>query len=134
MKLLTLLYHENEKSYTYSFSKDAPLNCQLLDYYDFSKINIIEKSILFIGSIWYGNVDVVLASVLAEVAVDYPDSKFYFKIILDEKELVTLVPKEFEFTHLPIILLMENSKWKIISTGLIRADILTSKIAHELGG
>lgn len=132
MNLLTLEYDESKKSYTFSFSKNAPPNCEAIEYNSFSVLDLKGPFILFIGSIWSGNLDVRIASSLGDIACYYPRIKFYFRVILDDAEIDTAVPKTVEFTHLPIVLFVEDFVINTLSTGPVNRDILESKIAQAL--
>lgn len=127
MNLLTLTYNELLKEYSYFISPTAPSNCHILDFKNYSDIKIEGNYILFIGCVWYG-ADVSMASSLGDIAPNYPNLKFYFKLILAENELESAVPKEIPLEKLPIILIINHLQPTIVSTGVISRDELNNKI------
>lgn len=132
MSLFTLEYDKINGDYTYSFSKNAPSNCKPVEYSSFSEIDLKGQFILFIGSIWSGNVDVRVAEFLGGIALSYPKVKFYFRIVLDEVENEKIVPKQVVFTHLPIVLFVKDSSIDTISTGPISKVELGNRIEQLL--
>jgi hypothetical protein len=128
MNLLALEYDKINGVYTYSFSKNAPSNCKPIEYSSFFEIDLKGQFILFIGSIWSGNVDVRVAEFLGEIACKYPKVNFYFRIVLDESENDKIVPKGVVFTHLPIVLFVKDSSIDTISTGPISKVELGNRI------
>lgn len=133
MSLLTLIYDKNNGVYTYSFSENAPPNCNTIEYSSFADIELSGRYVLFIGSIWTGNLDVIIASILGDIAYKHPHVKFYFRIIVEETEIEKLVPKEVVFSHLPIVLFIEGTKITTISTGTINKNDLGNKIEQISG-
>jgi hypothetical protein len=132
MSLLALEYDKNNGVYTYSFSENAPSNCKPIEYSSFSEIDLKGRYVLFIGSIWSGNVDVRVADFLGDIACNYPSVKFYFRIVLDEADNDKIVPKEIVFTHLPVVLFVEESRITTISTGPVNKNDLGNKIEQIL--
>jgi len=127
MNLLSITYDKLNNSYSYTMNKSAPSNCHILDYSFFSEIDLNDRFILFIGSVWYG-VDMATANALSEIATRHQHTKLYFKLIMDELELPNVVPKEVVFTHLPIVLFIDKLNVKVISAGPMHKYDLEKKI------
>jgi hypothetical protein len=132
MNLLGMTYDNEKNSYSYNMQESAPSNCQILDYKYFSDIDLRGRFILFIGSVWAG-LDMATANALAEFATKYTNTQFFFKLIIDDSVLSNVVPKEVVFTHLPIVLYIDNLEVKALSTGQTHKTELQKRIDKVLG-
>ncbi len=131
MNFITLAYNEAEKEYSYLISPNAPPNCKILDFKKYSELKIQDDFILFIGCIWYG-IDISISNSLSEIACNYPNINFYFKLIFAEEELESLIPEEIPLQKLPVILKISDFKTTVVSNGLISRDELDNKILKLL--
>lgn len=131
-QLLNIKYDVERSKGSYSLNRDASKNCHLLVSDNWSQIRKKEdRFIYYLSSIWYDH-SVGVSNLLWNIALRMPDINFYLKLVEDEADLNSLVPRDLFFQHLPLVIFVDKTKVELISSGPISEAELERRISELL--
>jgi hypothetical protein len=131
MNIIGTEYDQSKGNYIYFINKGFPVNCKVYNYDAFSQVDLTRNFILFVGCVYYG-VNMGIANSLGEIASKVLNFEFYFKMIFEDAELSSAVPKEISNPILPVILFVSRGKFEIVANGPIHKNILHDKIKGRI--
>lgn len=131
MPLFEIKWGVEENKAKYSLAQGASTNCKVLDFADFAQISSLEKSIIYIGSVWSDIADGVSAC-LGTIAIKHRAIPFYFKLFVYEEKVRSFIPQEIKYTNLPIVLLKDKGSISLISSGRIKCKELENLVDAAL--